>query len=151
MEFARALPADGRGIAQIEAAVFPDPWSQRDITDLVCNEGGMCFVARENGQAVGYVIGRLIPPECEIYRVAVLPEYRKRGIAYRLLDYAIKTSRGKGLEGAFLEVRASNTPAIALYRAYGFVEAGIRKNYYRLPTEDAIIMLYGNSIDLGEV
>ena len=151
MEFRRAIPTDSGGIASIEAAVFPDAWSQRDITNLICTEGGVTFVAREDERVIAYVLARLIPPECEIYRVAVLPEYRQRGIAYRLLDYAIKTSRGKGLEIVFLEVRESNLPAIKLYEAYGFKKIGIRKNYYKNPTENACLMLYGNSTDLGEV
>ena len=151
MDFRRAIPTDSGGIASIESKVFPDAWNQRDITNLICTEGGVCFVAMEGDKVVAYVLARLIPPECEIYRVAVLPEYRKRGIAYRLMDYAIKTSRGKGLEIVFLEVRESNLPAVKLYEAYGFKRIGLRKNYYKNPTENAVLMLYGNSADLGEV
>ena len=151
MDFRRALPTDSGGIAGIEESVFPDAWNQRDITNLICTEGSACFVARDGESVIAYVLARLIAPECEIYRVAVLPEYRQRGIGYRLLDYAIKTSRGKGLEGVFLEVRESNIAAIKLYEAYGFKKIGMRKNYYKNPTENACLMLYGNSTDLGEV
>ena len=101
----------------------------------------MCFVATEGDELVAYVIGRLIAPEGEIYRVAVTPKKRQRGIGYRLLDYSVKTSRGKGLESIFLEVRSRNIPAIKLYTAYGFTRAGYRKNYYKNPDDDAIIML----------
>ena len=80
--------------------------------------------------------------------MAVRDEYRQRGIAYRLLDYAVKTSRGKGLESLFLEVRSENLPAIKLYRAYGFEEVGRRRGYYRNPTDEAIVMLKANPIDL---
>ena len=82
--------------------------------------------------------------------MAVDEAYRKRGIAYRLLDYAIKTSRGKGLESVFLEVRSMNTPAINLYHAYGFSEVGRRKGYYRNPTDDAIVMLKASRADILE-
>ena len=113
------------------------------ITDLIATEGAMCFTAVDEGRVAAYLIGRIIPPEGEIYRIAVLPEYRRRGIGYRLLDYGMKTSRGAGLECAFLEVRSENIAAIKLYTAYGFTEVGRRKNYYRDPVDDAIIMLRG--------
>ena len=148
MEFRRSTPSDVTEIARAEASIFPDPWSERDISDTIMHEGAMCFSAIKDGRLVAYVLGRIIPPEGEIYRVAVLPEYRQRGIGYRLLDFAAKTSRGDGLEVLFLEVRSSNLPAIALYRAYGFKKIGMRKNYYKNPTDDAIVMLKANKQDL---
>lgn len=148
MDFRRAVPYDGIGIAALEERVFSDPWAERDIIDLIVTEGGMCFTATEGDRVVAYVIGRLIPPEGEIYRVAVDPDYRQRGIGYRLLDYAVKTSRGKGLETLFLEVRSQNLPARKLYLAYGFREVGVRKNYYKNPTDDAIVMLKARPEDL---
>lgn len=148
MEFRRAVPHDGIDIGVMEKEIFSDPWCERDIIDLICTEGSMCFSALEGERVVAYVVGRLIPPEGEIYRVAVRPEYRKRGIAYRLLDYAVKTSRGSGLETLFLEVRSENLSAINLYTAYGFKRVGIRKNYYKNPTDDAILMLLASQVDL---
>ena len=148
MEFRRSTPSDVTEIARAEASIVPDPWSERDISDTIMHEGAMCFSAIKDGRLVAYVLGRIIPPEGEIYRVAVLPEYRQRGIGYRLLDFAAKTSRGNGLEVLFLEVRSSNLPAIALYRAYGFKKIGMRKNYYKNPTDDAIVMLKASKEDL---
>lgn len=149
MEFRRSIPKDATGIAELEELIFSDSWSYRDIQDLICTEGAMCFCAVDNSDKVlAYVIGRLIPPEGEIYRVAVRPEMRQRGIGYRLLDYAIKTAKGHGLERLFLEVRSQNIPAINLYTAYGFKKIGIRKNYYKNPQDDAIIMLRANPCDM---
>lgn len=148
MDFRRSVPADATGIAELEDLIFPDAWSYRDVQDLICTEGGMCFTAIEDGKVVAYVIGRLIAPEGEIYRVAVAPNKRQRGIGYRLLDYAVKTSKGQGLERLFLEVRSRNIPAIKLYTAYGFKEIGIRKNYYKDPQDDAIVMLKAHSADM---
>ena len=148
MDFGRAVPDDASGIAAIEERTFPDPWDYRSVMDLITAEGAMCFVARDDGRVVAYVIGRLIAPEGEIYRVAVSEEYRRRGVAYRLLDYSVKTSRGKGLESLFLEVRSQNYAAISLYRTYGFNEIGRRKNYYRDPTDDAIVMLKASRADM---
>ena len=148
MDFRRSVPADATGIARLEEEIFSDPWSYRDVQDLICTEGSMCFTAIDGGEVIAYVIGRLIAPEGEIYRVAVKPEKRQRGIGYRLLDYAVKTSKGHGLERLFLEVRSRNLPAVKLYTAYGFKQIGLRKNYYKNPTDDALIMLRAHSDDL---
>ena len=148
MDFRRSIPADATGIAELEDLIFSDAWSYRDVQDLICTEGGMCFTAVEDGKVIAYVIGRLIAPEGEIYRVAVAPHKRQRGIGYRLLDYAVKTSKGQGLERLFLEVRSRNIPAIKLYTAYGFKEIGVRKNYYKNPQDDAIIMLRASAYDM---
>lgn len=148
MDFRRSIPADATGITALEEEIFSDAWSYRDIQDLICTEGGMCFTAIDGGEVIAYVIGRLIAPEGEIYRVAVAPHKRQRGIGYRLLDYAVKTAKGQGLERLFLEVRSKNVPAIRLYTAYGFKEIGIRKNYYKNPDDDAIVMLRAHSMDM---
>ena len=148
MEFRRSIPKDATGIARLEEEIFSDAWSYRDVQDLICTEGGMCFTAVDGDEVIAYVIGRLIAPEGEIYRVAVTPSRRQRGIGYRLLDYAVKTSKGQGLERLFLEVRSKNVPAINLYRAYGFKEIGTRKNYYKDPQDDAIVMLKAHSVDM---
>lgn len=147
MEFRKAVPADAKDISVLAKRIFPDPWDERSVSDCICQSGAMCYVAREDdGTLTAYVLGRIIPPEGEIYRVAVRPERRRRGVGYRLLDYAMKCGRGAGLDNTFLEVRRSNAPAIALYRAYGFTEVGVRRGYYRTETpegvihEDAIVM-----------
>jgi ribosomal-protein-alanine N-acetyltransferase len=105
----------------------------------------MCFVATDGGDVIAYVLGRIIPPEGEIYRVAVKKEKRQRGIGYRLLSFALKTERGRGLETTFLEVRSKNIAARRLYTAHGFKEISIRKNYYKNPDDDAVIMLLGQA------
>ena len=143
MDIRRALPDDASDIATLEVEYFSNPWDKKDIFSYICSEGSMCFSAIENGAVVGYIIGKKIPPEGEIYRIAVRADKRQRGIGYRLLSYALKTERGSGVETVFLEVRESNTPARALYRADGFNEIGIRKNYYKDPTENAVVMFYG--------
>ena len=107
----------------------------------------MCYTALIDGKVVAYVIGRVIAPEGEIYRIATKEGYRRRGIAYRLLDYAVKTERGHGLECLFLEVRESNVAARNLYHSYGFKEMGIRKNYYSEPKENAVVMVRVHSAD----
>lgn len=150
MDIRRSRPDDAPAIAKAEVEIFPDPWSERDITSLVSSEGSMCYTAFVDGRIAAYLVGRQIAPEGEIYRLATLPEYRLRGIAYRLLDYAVKCERGRGLEVLFLEVREKNAPARALYSSYGFREIATRKNYYKNPTDNAIIMLLSSEADLEE-
>ena len=141
MDIRRSHPDDATAIAEMELNIFGDPWGQKDIFSYICSDTGMCFTALDGGEVIGYIIGRKIPPEGEIYRIAVRPDRRQRGIGYRLLSYALKTERGSGVETVFLEVRESNIPARALYKAYGFNEISIRKNYYQNPTENAVIMI----------
>ena len=148
MEIRRARPDDAPAIAEIEELSFSDPWDRKDIFSYICSDTGMCFVAAEDGKPIAYLIGRLIAPEGEIYRVAVAPHKRQRGVGYRLLDYAVKTSKGQGLEILFLEVRSRNIPARKLYTAYGFKEIGVRKNYYKDPQDDAIVMLRASASDM---
>ena len=148
MDFRRSIPEDVALIARAEAEIFSDPWSESSIYGLICHEGAMCYSAVGDGVLVAYILGRLIAPEGEIYRIAVMPEHRRRGIGYRLLDYATKTERGRGLESLFLEVRSKNAAAIALYRAHGFLSVGMRKGYYKDPDDDAIIMLKASRQDL---
>ena len=144
MNIRRAIPDDAGAIAEMEEEYFSDPWHRRDIFTYICSEDSMSFVATDDsGVPIAYMLGRIIAPEGEIYRIAVKKEHRKRGVGYRLLSFALKTERGRGLECTFLEVRKSNAAAIALYRAHGFTEIGVRKNYYKGPTDDAIVMLLG--------
>ncbi len=141
MDIRRAMPDDATAIAEMEAEIFSDPWSKKDIFSYICSENGMCFTALDGGEPIAYILGTKIIPEGEIYRIAVRPDKRQRGVGFRLLSFALKTEGGAGVETVFLEVRESNIPARALYRAYGFREMGIRKNYYQNPTENAVLMI----------
>ena len=141
----RSVPADAAKIAALEKLVFPDPWSETDIAALISVSGDMFYSAlSEDGELYAYLLGRTIAPEGEIYRVATSPERRQRGIAFRLMTFAIKTEKGSGLENLFLEVRSQNLAAIKLYAALSFKQIGRRKNYYKNPTDDAILMMCSN-------
>lgn len=148
MEIRRMIADDVPGVAKLEAEIFSDPWQEKDIFSYVTMNTGICYSAVSDGKVIAYVIGRMIAPEGEIYRIATAEGHRRRGIAYRLLDYAVKCEKGRGLECLFLEVRSKNVPARNLYRSYGFREVGERKNYYSNPTDDAIIMLRAHSADM---
>ena len=141
MEIRRSRPDDAPAIAAIEESVFGDPFGLKDIFSYICSDTGMCFTALDESGVVGYIVGRKIPPEGEIYRIAVREDKRRRGIGYRLLSYGLKTESGAGVETVFLEVRSKNLPARALYKSYGFKEVSVRRNYYQNPADDAIIMI----------
>ena len=148
IEIRRAIPSDAEKIASAEKIIFTDPWSERDIFSSICDEGSMCYTALSDGEVVAYIIGKIIAPEGEIYRIATLPSKRREGISRRLLDFAIKNEMACGLEVVFLEVREKNLPARSLYTSYGFTETGIRNKYYKNPCDNAILMTYRRSADL---
>lgn len=100
---------------------------------LVAQDGG-------TGKVVGYAGLLVVADEGYITNVAVFPEYRRRGVAAQLLSVFENFARGSHLAFLTLEVRPSNTAAIALYESFGFQQAGRRKNYYDLPKEDALIL-----------
>ena len=138
----RSLPSDASAIAELEREIFSDPWTEKDIASAISVSGSMCYTALgDDGTLYAYVLGRTIAPEGEIYRGATAPERRGRGIAFRLMTFAIKTEKGHGLENLFLEVRSRNLAALKLYSALSFKQIGIRKNYYKDPPDDAILMM----------
>lgn len=140
MEIERIKPEDICAIAQLEREIFPDPWSEESIRSLVMSELSFSFVARREGEIVGYFLGSCIVPEGEVFRLAVGEQHRRRGIGYRLLSGVVNLARESGLEILFLEVRAQNLPARALYRSLGFSEDMTRKGYYKNPPDDAVLM-----------
>lgn len=148
MEIRRAVPSDAPLIASAEERIFSDPWKLSDVLGAISQSGSMCYVATSDGALMAYIIGRTVMPEGEIYRIATLEEFRRRGIAYRLLDYAHKTERGRGLESLFLEVREKNAAARALYAAHGFSEIGVRRGYYKDPPDNAILMIKTDTLEI---
>ena len=95
----------------------------------------------------GFIVARLIAGEMHVNNVAVRPEFRRTGIGLRLLESTLANARKAGAEVAQLEVRAGNEAALALYGLCGFQFVGRRKNYYRQPTEDALLMSLSLSDD----
>ena len=136
----KAAEADLPALCALETACFPDPWSRKSIRDTLLEERSFFAVAESGGEIVGYINTTYILDEMELNRICTLPGYRRQGAGRRLLQAAFDFAAGHGIRAFFLEVRASNAPAQALYRAAGFQEAGLRKNYYQNPAEDGLIM-----------
>ena len=124
-------------IAEAEEAVFSDAWSLSSVCSHMHAATARTFVVLENGALCGYLLGSLVPPEGEVYRVAVLPPYRRRHVAELLLTAFLAEC-----EICFLEVRKSNAAARALYEKHGFSLIAERKRYYKEPLEDACIYRY---------
>ncbi|MBE6571912.1 MAG: ribosomal-protein-alanine N-acetyltransferase [Ruminococcaceae bacterium] len=136
----KASAEDSPRIAEIEKICFSVPWSEIGVKDFIENPLCIMFAAKDGDIICGYIGLYIIADECDIANVAVVPEFRNRGIAKNLIAYATEYAREKSVGKMMLEVRASNTPAISLYKKFGFEEVGIRKNYYTQPKEDALLM-----------
>jgi ribosomal-protein-alanine N-acetyltransferase len=89
---------------------------------------------------VGFLCAWIVAGELHINNIAVHPGYRRRGVASQLLEEMLRRAKVMEAKAGYLEVRASNEAANALYQRYGFRQIGRRRNYYDHPREDAIIM-----------
>jgi ribosomal-protein-alanine N-acetyltransferase len=127
-------------IAQLETLCFSDPWSENSIASELASRLSYWLVAVEDGQVLGYIGSQSVLGESDMMNVAVHPDHRRRGIAEMLVTTLSHDLKERDNVCLTLEVRASNMPAIGLYEKLGFVQVGLRKNYYRNPREDALIL-----------
>lgn len=127
-------------IAAMEKLCFSDPWSENSIAYELTSRLSHWLVAIENGEVVGYIGSQSVLGESDMMNVAVHPDHRRKGIAEALVNALSADLKARDNVCLTLEVRASNDPAIALYEKLGFVQVGLRKNYYRNPKEDALIL-----------
>lgn len=128
-------------LVELEKNCFSAPWTEQMFLGDLKSEQTCYFGAfDENGDLVGYAGMWLSVDEGQITNVAVHPDYRRRGIAHSLVVNLVQVCKRKGLASITLEVRESNINAISLYRKLGFLDVGLRKNYYKNPTENALLM-----------
>ena len=128
-------------LERLERICFSRPWSKRMLGEELENQCAAFLVAEdENGTVLGYAGLLVMLDEGYITHVAVFPEYRRLGVAAKIIDVYMNFAAANDLAFLTLEVRPSNEAAIALYRRFGFEEVGRRKNYYDLPKEDALIL-----------
>lgn len=132
---------DIEDVCEIEAASFGDPWKYASFAyDMEHNPTARHLVSVLDGIICGYVGVYYVLDEGQISNVAVLPDFRRRRVGKKLIGALIEQAKKAGLTHLTLEVRARNLPALSLYKSFGFVQNGLRKNYYERPTEDAILM-----------
>lgn len=128
------------GVAELERLSFSTPWNEAMLEEELFNPTASFIVAESpEGEVLGYAGLHVVLDEGYIDNVAVRPSCRRQGIADRLLDVFCRFGREK-LAFLTLEVRPSNTAAVALYTKHGFREAGRRKDYYDGPKEDALLL-----------
>lgn len=120
-----------------EKEIFPDPWNGECLKNHLASPYKKSYVALEDGEFCGYLIATVIAGEGEVLRIATLPSFRKRGVGKKLLSQFLWQG-----ETVFLEVRSKNLPARSLYESLGFSVIGSRKNYYKDPTDDAVLYIF---------
>ena len=136
----RAERADAGAIAEIEKLSFTDPWTEGMILSEM-TEGIEFTLLLDGERIIGYsIVDFRVEDEAELHNIAIVPEYRGRGLASLLMDKMLADAGKRSVGVIFLEVRSGNTAARALYKKYGFTELSVRRNYYRSPIEDAVIM-----------
>ena len=140
MERVRMSISDVPAVAELERKCFSDPWSERSVAAELENPLSLWLVALLGRTVVGYVGSQSVMEQADMMNIAVNPDYRRQGIAESLIERLVAELKDKQVSSLTLEVRASNAPAIALYRKLGFSQVGKRPNYYRNPREDALIL-----------
>jgi ribosomal-protein-alanine N-acetyltransferase len=133
-------PADLAALVHLEGSAFSDPWTARMLEEALVAVGAVNFVALAEERVAGSIMARQVAGEGEILTIAVEPGLRRRGVGRSLLNAAIDAMASHGTHTVWLEVRESNTAARVMYLGAGFVAAGVRRGYYRRPTEDAVIL-----------
>ena len=127
-------------VAELEKICFSDPWSENSVASELNNPLSVWLVAEENGIVCGYVGSQTVLDETDMMNIAVHPDFRRKGIAAALIAELVRLLKERGSRILRLEVRESNAPAISLYETMGFTQLGFRKNYYRNPKENALIL-----------
>ena len=115
-------------------------WSRESFLEAVEESGSLALVLEEQGSLKGFVIGRLVGDQAEVLNLAVSRAHRRASVGTTLLEAALTQLRSMGGGSVYLEVRESNTAAMAFYGKHGFAKVGRRKDYYQDPVEAAVTM-----------
>lgn len=137
----RMTPSDVDAVLGIESAVQPYPWTRGNFSDALAG-GYLCYVDEQSGEIRGYAILMPGAGEAELLTIGVAAAAQRRGLGRAMLNEMLGLARDRQLNRVFLEVRASNHAAIALYRSAGFSQVGLRRVYYQNAngSEDALVM-----------
>lgn len=143
IEFARMVQEDADGVARVEAACMPVPWSRQSFWEEAAHADAYYLIARDTDKdnlIVAYAGCWVLANEGHITNVAVDPDYQGQGLGRRLMNELTSRVKALGVDSMTLEVRPSNTVAINLYTSLGFRSVGQRPKYYTNPVEAAEIM-----------
>ena len=127
-------------VTEIDRLSNGAPWSADSFSREILNSQAHYFVSMDSGQVTGFAGFWTLVDEAHVTTIAVRPECRGRGIGRALMEHLLRTAALLGMTCATLEVRVSNEKAIKLYESLGFLNSGVRKNYYPDNREDAVIM-----------
>jgi ribosomal-protein-alanine N-acetyltransferase len=137
----RMLLEDVPAVHEIDTLSFSLPWAERSFRfELTENPVSRGWVAEMDGRIAAMLVLWFIIDEAHIATIAVHPDYRRQGIGEKVLLHALLAVQDEGARRVFLEVRAGNAVAQAMYKKYGFVADGIRPRYYKDNNEDAVLM-----------
>jgi ribosomal-protein-alanine N-acetyltransferase len=131
---------DLTSIEKIERTAYPTPWSRSMFAGELAKPASVCLGAFEDDVLIGYLITSRYVDAWHVMNVAVAPDRQRRGIASALLGRLFELTANDDRRGYTLEVRVSNSGAIALYERLGFEQRGVRRGYYTDNREDALIM-----------
>ena len=141
MNIRRMTLDDLAQVVAIDKVSFSLPWPERSFRfEIADNPASRAWVAELDGKVVGAIVAWLLVDEAHIATIATHPDFRRQGIAGKLLIHALEYMRSEGARISVLEVRESNAAAQEMYRKFGFEESGRRPRYYRDNSEDAILM-----------
>lgn len=143
IEFYRMVQEDADGVARVEAACMPVPWSRQSFWEEASHTDAYYLIARDvdrDNLIVAYAGCWVLANEAHITNVAVDPDYQGQGLGRRLMNELTSRVKALGVDSMTLEVRPSNTVAINLYTSLGFRSVGQRPKYYTNPVEAAEIM-----------
>ena len=136
----RATAEDIPILLKLEASVFSVPWTEAALGSHLAADYTLSLLLFEDDLPVGYLLAGFTPPEGELYRLAILQKKRRSGYGRRLLAAFFDEAKERGADSLWLDVREHNAAAISLYRSAGFSPVLKRENYYRDPTEAALVM-----------
>lgn len=132
---------DLRKLLPIESQVFPEPWSPEVFnSELALRKGRLYRAAWDGEEMAGYIGFLIVDDEAHMTTIATAPAYQRSGVAITMIVDALQTLRAGGVKHISLEVAADNKPAQSLYRRFGFAPVSVRKNYYPVTGQDALVM-----------
>jgi|LGOV01.1.fsa_nt_gb ribosomal-protein-alanine N-acetyltransferase len=140
IKFIRAEVNHLDAIIKVENKCFTAPWTINMFLSELYGENALLYILMENNVVVGYISLFKIFDELHVNNIAVDPSFQGKGYASMIMEKTIEIARNLSIAFITLEARKSNTPAVELYKKYGFETLGSRKNYYKTPKEDALIM-----------
>ena len=137
----KALPEDAAAIYEIENEISRHPWTEDQIREEIEFSQAYTCVAETGGRIAGFATMQNAAEFAHINELGVLSSQRRRGLGRRIMEDLIREAEERGCDTVSLEVRRSNDPALSLYRSFGFRQEGVRRDFYRDPQEDALVLV----------